>query len=250
MSIAQVFQSARKTIEPHIPTILTAAAGIGVIGTTGVCIKNTLTANDILRTYDREHPEAETKDRILKVLPTYIPTIVMASTTIACIVGVRTTSKAQTAALASAYTIARETANLYHEKVAEVLGEERAKEVDDAVKDQQLKDHPVSKQPVVVGDGEVLCFDTLSSRYFMSDMNSLERIENLMNKQLLDEMWVSLNEFYYHIGLDPMNLGEELGWDTDHMIHLKFGSRLSDSGKPCLVVDYENEPIADFYRKY
>lgn len=251
MSFGTTMANLGKKVTPHVPDILTATACIGVGATAVMCGKNTLTAHDILKAYDEENPDATTKDRVLKAAPAYIPTIILATATIACIIGARTTSAKQTAALASAYTIATEAAARYRDKVIEVVGEEKAKEVDEKIADEQLKAHPLSEQqPIIVGTGKVLCFDTLSSRYFMSDMETLRKVQNDMNKIILDDMFASLNDFYYRIGLDPMNLGEELGWTIDSLIDLKFTSRLSEDGQPCLVVNYESVPRSDFYRKY
>ena len=251
MSFGTTMANLGKKVTPHVPDILTATACIGVGATAVMCGKNTLTAHDILKAYDEENPDATTKDRVLKAAPAYIPTIILATATIACIIGARTTSAKQTAALASAYTIATEAAARYRDKVIEVVGEEKAKEVDEKIADEQLKAHPLSEQqPIIVGTGKVLCFDTLSSRYFMSDMETLRKVQNDMNRIILDDMFASLNDFYYRIGLDPMNLGEELGWTIDSLIDLKFTSRLSDDGQPCLVVNYESVPRSDFYRKY
>ena len=251
MSFGTTMANLGKKVTPHVPDILTATACIGVGATAVMCGKNTLTAHDILKAYDEENPDATTKDRVLKAAPAYIPTIILATATIACIIGARTTSAKQTAALASAYTIATEAAARYRDKVIEVVGEEKAKEVDEKIADEQLKAHPLSEQqPIIVGTGKVLCFDSLSSRYFMSDMETLRKVQNDMNRIILDDMYASLNDFYYRIGLDPMNLGEELGWTIDSLIDLKFTSRLSDDGQPCLVVNYESIPRSDFYRKY
>ena len=251
MSFGTTMATLGKKVTPHVPDILTATACIGVGATAVMCGKNTLTAHDILKAYDEENPDATTKDRVLKAAPAYIPTLILATATIACIIGARTTSAKQTAALASAYTIATEAAARYRDKVIEVVGEEKAKEVDEKIADEQLKAHPLSgQQPIIVGTGKVLCFDTLSRRYFMSDMETLRKVQNDMNRIILDDMFASLNDFYYRIGLDPMNLGEELGWTIDSLIDLKFTSRLSEDGQPCLVVNYESVPRSDFYRKY
>ena len=234
MSFGTTMANLGKKVAPHVPDILTATACIGVGATAVMCGKNTLTAHDILKAYDEENPDATTKDRVLKAAPAYIPTIILATATIACIIGARTTSAKQTAALASAYTIATEAAARYRDKVIEVVGEEKAKEVDEKIADEQLKAHPLSEQqPIVVGTGKVLCFDTLSSRYFMSDMETLRKVQNDMNRIILDDMFASLNDFYYRTGSVP-----------------KFQSRLSDDGQPCLVVNYESVPRSDFYRKY
>ena len=250
MSLSQQIESLKQQIMSKLPTMLTAASCVGVIGTTVMCAKNTVTAVRVMDEYMEEHPDATNKEKIAKVAPIYIPTALLAASTIAAAIGAHTTSHAQTAAMASAYAIAQEAAKQYREKVREVVGEDKAKEVDEQVADMQLKNNPLSSQAVVIGSGKVLCFDTLSSRYFMSDMETLRKVQNDMNKQLLDDTWVSLNDFYYAIDLDPMNLGEELGWTVDNLLELRFSSRLAEDGQPCLVIDYNSIPHSDFYRKY
>ena len=53
-----------------------------------------------------------------------------------------------------------------------------------------------------------------------------------------DEMYISLNEFYYAIGLDGIKVGEDLGWNIDTgYIELDFSSQLAKDDTPCLVID-------------
>ena len=59
----------------------------------------------------------------------------------------------------------------------------------------------------------------------------------------MDEMYISLNEFYWEIGLDSTEIGDELGWNIDNgLIELTFSSQLSRDGVPCLVVNYRIAP--------
>lgn len=250
MSFNTMLQNGWRNVSPHVPAILTGLTCVGVVSTSVMAAKNTCTAWDILKEYDGDHPDATTRDRFLKVAPIYVPTMLMGAATIACAIGAHTTNRAQTAAMASAYAIAQEAATRYRDKVIESVGEKKVKEIDDKVSEEVLKAHPKSDQPVIFGTGKVLCFDTLSSRYFLSDMETLRKIQNDLNKMILDDTWVSLNELYYRLGMDAMNLGEHLGWSVDHLLEMKFSSRLDDRGNPCLVIDYEGQPIADFYRRY
>lgn len=254
MSIGSVIHSTTSAVKPHMPVILTSLSCVGVVATSVMCAKNTLTAVDIIRQYEGEVEAGEVEDskkeRIKRVLPAYIPTVLIGGATIACAIGAHTTGRAQTAALASAYTIAQEAAGRYRDKVVETVGEKKAKEIDDKVADEIIKQNPPTNQTIVVGSGKVMCYDTLSGRYFSSDIESLRKVQNDMNKIVLDDGWISLNDFYYRIGLEPMNLGEELGWSTDQLIELKFSSRLDDHSTPCLVVDYDHQPKAEFYRRY
>lgn len=234
----------------NAPTILTIMSGVGVIATAACAGRDTLRARDVLRESEEEGQNLSKKDEIMRVVPCYISTALMASATIACIIGQHRVSTGKIAAYASAYSLAQAAAREYRDKVIDIVGEKKAKEIDDAITDKHLEDNPASKQPIIVGDGKVLCYDNLSGRYFTSDMESLRKIVNDLNFNLMTDMWVRLNEFYDRIGLEPINLGEELGWSVDHMIELKFSSRLTDDGKPCLVIDFYTMPMADTMRRY
>ena len=62
-----------------------------------------------------------------------------------------------------------------------------------------------------------------------------------------DEMYVSLNDFYYEVGLDNIKIGDELGWNIDNgYINLSFSSQLAGDGTPCLVIDYSIAPRYNF----
>ena len=70
---------------------------------------------------------------------------------------------------------------------------------------------------------------------------------------MLDEQYVSLNDFYYEIGLDNIPLGDELGWTIDDgragRIDLYFTSQLTPEGVPCLVINYRVQPRKGYYKQ-
>jgi hypothetical protein len=62
-------------------------------------------------------------------------------------------------------------------------------------------------------------------------------------------MYVSLNDFYYEIGLRSTAMGDDLGWNIDKgLIELGFSTQLSEDGSPCLVVDYQVAPMYNYGR--
>ena len=80
-----------------------------------------------------------------------------------------------------------------------------------------------------------------------SDIDKLKKAENELNRQMRDEMYISLNDFYYEVGLEPIKLGDDLGWNIDNgYIDLRFSSQLATDGTPCLVIDYGYGPRYDF----
>ena len=111
-----------------------------------------------------------------------------------------------------------------------------------------LEKEPVeNKEVIITAKGDTLCFDIVSGRYFKSDIDKLKKAENELNRQMRNEMYISLNEFYYEIGLESIKLGDSLGWNIDDgYINLRFSSQLATDGTPCLVIDYEYGPKYDF----
>ena len=100
---------------------------------------------------------------------------------------------------------------------------------------------------IITERGNTLCYDAVSGRYFKSDIDKLKKAANELNRQMRDEMYISLNDFYYEIGLNPVSIGDELGWNIDQgYIDLSFSSQLADDGTPCLVIEYHIAPRYDF----
>ena len=61
--------------------------------------------------------------------------------------------------------------------------------------------------------------------------------------------YVSVNEFYYELGLKPVSRGEDLGWSIyDGTVDIRFSSHISDDDTPCIVLDHTIAPKYDYYR--
>ena len=126
----------------------------------------------------------------------------------------------------------------------EILAERKIR---DAIAQDHLDANPVSNQIVsIASGGEMLCYDTVSGRYFKSDIETLRRAENTLNQRLLNSSYVSLNEMYREIGLDEVKLGDDMGWVPDNMIDFRFSARLADNNQPCVVLDYKIDPKLDW----
>ena len=156
------------------------------------------------------------------------------------------------AALATAYGLAESSLRDYRAKVVETIGERRETNVLEAIDRERLEKNPPSEAEIalVEGCGKTLCYDAMFGRYFYSDVESLRRAENKLNRQMstMSEPYISLNEFYMEIGLPPVDIGDSLGWNVDRgMIELRFSSQLANGRVPCLVVSYAVVPEYDYY---
>jgi hypothetical protein len=124
-----------------------------------------------------------------------------------------------------------------------VVGEKKEQAIRDAVaRDKLEKANIQERQFIVTGHGETPCFDPLTNATFKSDIETLRKAENTLNKRLRLEMKVTVNEFLEELGLEPCDVGEDLGWDVDKGdIDLDFSSQLVD-GVPYLVIGHHNPP--------
>ncbi len=243
-------QKVQNFFKKNSNTILTGVACAGVLGTAYFAATDAIEAQEQIRQMDVEGID-DKKERLRRILPCYIPTALITATTISAIVCNHNINSERVAAYSSAYALAQSAARQYKDKVLEVVGEKKAKEIDQKVDEEKLRQHPKSNEVTLVGNGTVLCFDNLTSRYFKSEPEYLRKTVNDMNFEMMANDWVSLNEFYDRIGLEPANIGEYMGWHVlNGQIELKFSSRLTENNEPCLVIDFYRPPTADTTRAY
>lgn len=113
---------------------------------------------------------------------------------------------------------------------------------------EKIVKNPVREVILTEKGGNTICYDAISGRYFKSDRDTINRAVNELNRQMRDGMYVTLNEFYYALGLDGTKLGDDLGWNIEKgYIELDFSSHLDANGTPCLVIDYRVAPVYDYH---
>lgn len=230
----------------HSPEILMGIGIAGMITTTVMAVKATPKAITLLE--DGALDEKKPVDVIKITWKCYIPAIITGAISVTCLIGASSVNLRRNAALATAYTLSESTLREYQKKMVETIGEKKEQAVRDAVAKERIEKSPVEKTEVfITAKGNNLCFDTVSGRYFKSDIEKLKQTINELNRQMMNDMYISLNDFYYEIGLDPIKIGADIGWNIDDgYIDLRFSSQLASDGTPCLVIDYGVAPRYDF----
>ena len=254
-SISEIAKNLGGVISKNSPTILTGLAVGGLVTTVIFTNRAAIKAHILLedevefRTDEQEgiyhNPVDLTKKEVLQLTwKLYIPAVCMGGATIACIIGANSINQRRNAALATVYNLTRVAFKEYEEKVVEQIGKNKAAKIKDEVAAEHLKSNPASQTEVIfTGNGEVLCYDELTGRYFKSDIERIRRKINEMNKILLNDMWVNLNDFYYELGLPGTRFGDLMGWSLDQgLVEVSFSTQLSDNDEPCLVLNYEVIP--------
>lgn len=247
----------RKTIIQYSPEILTGLGVAGFFTSVGLAINATPKALECIKeeklareeeSYDGK-VEPLTKVDVLKVTwKCYIPTAVSCVTSAACIIGATSVNMRRNAALATAYSLSETALKEYQEKVTATIGEKKEKGIRDQIAQDKLNRHPVNDREVILAEGgNVLCYDPQNERFFRSDANTITKAVNKLNADMIQEMYISLNDFYYEIGLANCKFGDDLGWNINNgLIDVTFSAMVASNDEPCLVLNYSLEPRADY----
>ena len=174
------------------PEILTGIGIAGMITTTVMAVKATPKAlvliereknrvnREILeesKKFGREECNQISRLEPLEVIKItwkcYIPAGITCFVSMACLIGASSVNLRRNSALAMAYTLSESTLRDYQKKVVETIGEKKEQTVRDAVAKEHVEKNPVeNKEVIIVGRGDTLCFDTVSGRYFRSDIET------------------------------------------------------------------------------
>lgn len=160
----------------------------------------------------------------------------------------RNTHKEQIKGLETAYNLVKNTAQLYSEKVAETIGEEKAAKIKEEVKKERSKMLKNNSATLLASSNErVYCVDSFG-REFETTVLAIEDARNKANDCLNKYNYVSLNEFYGFLNLTPTKNGDDLGWNsfTTGLIEINYDSTLLNGHKLALSIEYTIEPRPDF----
>lgn len=127
----------------------------------------------------------------------------------------------------------------YREKVIANVGESVHRKVREDIAEDHMKSASSNENLVFIGNGEVLCFDDTSGRFFKSEIVEIEKAVIQLNKNLRNDMRIPLNDLYYALGIPEITLGEKYGWELDTdagTVEVDFSSKITENNTPCIVM--------------
>lgn len=268
----KIFTAIRTSLYKHSPEILTGIGVAGMVTTTVLAVRATPKALKLMELEkQRQNQELLNKaeknntdhcPQISKLKPVdvvkttwkcYVPSAIIGTASIACLIGASSVHLKRNAVLATAYKLSESALTEYKEKVVETIGEKKERAIRDQIDKDRIKKNPISNCEVIVTqNGETMCYDHYSKRYFKSSLETIKMAAVTVSRKLLLESYVSLNEFYYEIGLPGTDYGEEVGWNTDKVkiIDVRHSAWLDENQKPCLAIDFEIPPTYEFDKFY
>lgn len=260
-TLVRHIDKAKFLVTDNSTTILTAMSVAGTVSTAVLTGRATFKAAQLIekeqQVYEaqaaRENSdliyESSRFEKVRLVWRLYIPPAGVMATTVTCIIVANKIASKKIAALALAGGISERALQEYKSKVVEKLGERQDTKIRDEIAQNRVSNHPAdSREIILAGTGEVLCYDMLTGRYFQSTMEEIKRAENKINHELNNHMNASLSEFYDEIGLPPTPYTDSVGWNANNMVKLQFSAVLSTDDRPCIAIYFEHPPITDYHR--
>ena len=265
--VTKIMNNAGKWFKKYSPEILTGCGIAGFCGSIVLTAKNAPKAKerlDILHEDLANSGDDLSRSEIIwaevkTVVPYYIPTVATAAVSSACVLGAHKIQTRRTAALATAYELSQTAFNEYQEKVKEKLGEKKEGEVRNSIMEDHIKENPPSKDlvkeeldahkenEVFLTDGKVLWFDAIGGRYFRASQQEVERAVKYISDRLPLEMWMSLNELYFELGIPQTIAGDQLGFTAERGIDLvDYNCVEAPNGVSASVMDFLARPIPEY----
>jgi hypothetical protein len=236
-----IIQTIQKTFRQNSPVILTSIGIVGTLTTAYLAGRASFTAAEVImyeeQEQDRTQDPLSFKDRTKLVWKLYIPAIVSGAITVAAIISANRANTNRTAAAIAAYSVTEKAFDEYKQKVVEQLGERKEQNVRDEIAQDRVSKTPPSPT-MIIETGNVMCCEMHTMRYFESSMEKLRTAQNNLNQQLINSLYCSMSDFYHLIGLQTTSESDNLGWDSDKLMELRFTSTLSPEGTPCLAFEY------------
>lgn len=245
------FQTIQKSVVKHSPEILMGLGVTGMLTSIVLAVKATPKAIQLIEEKKKEEnvEKLSVGQTIKTTYKCYLPTAGVAIASTACLFGSTSISVRRNAALATAYKIVETGYKEYREQVVETLGNKKEEQIREAIVQKKIDNNPVSKNQVIVLGGDTLCYDVWGGRYFKTDIDKIKRAINELNRTMTYNEYVSLNDFYEQIGLEPTKMGELLGWKLSKgLVELNPSSHLGENDQPAYAVDFVTAPEYDYWK--
>lgn len=240
----------QRFVKRNASTILSVLGIAGVIATTVTAVKATPKAMEFVKKAEEEKGEKLSKwEKVNIAGVAYIPTALVGTATIACILGANLVSRRQQATLVSAYALLDRSYKEYKGKTEELYGEEAGENIRGEIAKDKYTGGITS-----VDDDKELFYDFYSGRYFESTKEAVQWAEYETNRALVVNGAVCLNEYYDFLGLEPLPEYELLGWSCGQIdkmywhpwIEFEHSEAPIDENLNCTIINMPLSPFVDY----
>lgn len=235
-------------LSKHRPGLL-IGSGIGnmLLATISGILVTPMVLEEVNEKKEEQNVERLEPKDLLKILGKYYSIPMAFSITGIALIGIGNQENVDqgTAAMA-AYALSESLRRDYREKALEVIGDRKDKAISEAMAKKSVEDHPVDNQVIIVTNGgNFLCYDKLTNQYFRSKRTSIDAVINKLNYDMRTSMTVTVNEYCVALGINTIELGDDLGWDinSNGLIEPEYTTTpVGDDFEPCIVIQHKTPP--------
>lgn len=254
MEIGKVLKMMQSKIVKNAPKILT---GVTVTGTIGASVSaaraGVLSGKEILLKEQELGRTLTAKEKFELVWTNYILSTILGGVTVTSAIAAAVMQNRRIDAISAVLAGTQQFATDIQEAVINKIGEKRYTDVRDDACRKKVEENPITQTTcVATGNGDSLMYESISGRYFTSDIESVRRAANDFQADIIGgiSMSNSLNAWYDALDLPRIRLGEDVGWNLDNPLKVRFSTTIAVDGRPCIVVDYLTMPTDRFNQFY
>lgn len=270
-------QKMKTFVVNNLPNIFSSCAVASICGAVFLTAKGMHKADDILYTEmsNRIIESGETctveealvirdefslEDKVKLVWRQFVPAGLATVSAVMFVIASNRAGHEQYMALLSAYKLGEEAFKNYKDSAADILGEEKAEEVENRFYAKKAASAALRSNVLIPNvDGSenpTLFVESLTGTPFYANVDTVYHALNFVNHELNKWNAVSINEFLDDIGVDTKHIlaGNNLVWEIDPhsvgLVDLRFFHEFfcDDEAMPCTVIAYNVDP--EYERRY
>lgn len=248
--------NAKLFIKKNAGTILSVMGSIGVVATAITAARAAPKAIKLLDDAREEKGSNLSKMEIAQIgFKTYLPVGLVSAATITCIMSANVLSRNKQANITSAYALLDQSYKDYRRKVIEIYGEETDHKIIEAIAVDRAKEVHISASymcdnvDLSLDDRSgkpALWYEEYSKRFFEATIEQILSAEYHLNRNYILRGCATINEMYDFFGLDPVEWGDDLGWEpmdeSEFWIEFNHFKAKLDDGTEFYILDLPFAP--------
>lgn len=253
--VKNIIDSGLFSLRKNSPAILIGFGVAGIAVTAALAVKATPKALELIeeeRKIKEENNEELTKmDIVKKTWTLYVPSVCVGVLSAACIVSSHKINTRRNIAIATAYKISESAYREFKDKTMKVVGKEKYNEIREEVAKEKVEKANLDNRECIITEpsSDIKCYDSVGGVLFKSTVDKINKAINELNRKMLLENYVSLNDFYSFLNLPPTPMGNELGWKIDKgYLEVSYYAELDSDNNPYIVIDYSLAPEYEYYK--
>lgn len=253
MNIKAIGIVVEKFIKKNGPTLLMSAGLVSFGGAIYATGKATVKS---VRDVDSMEETPSKMDIVKAEWKNYIPAAVLTVTGVGCVVAANHMQLVRIETIATAYALNKKELDTYKGKVKELLGEQKAAEIENKIAQDRMDDLPPWDDrigtPRIDPNGRQLfrCIDGLTGQTFWSNSTEIDQKVNEFNNWLIKDGTCTVNEWLDILGCEQIDetLGD-LVWScttgSGDLLSVTKRSVIRND-EPVLLITYNSDPKPSF----